>query len=150
MKKSTSNLTVILIVITLLKTFDSNGQIKSNQGIIYSFDYKTLNEISALNAIKDTITITRKKLSDIIILEFSQGGSGTSVMLYDFIRYQNNIGNPIEQEYAIKKSDSKSIMQGQNVLINITNLEDGVYLVLYSACNLGCNFPIKLKTETNN
>jgi len=58
-------------------------------------------------------------------------GTNSYATLYKLQDYERNKKNPEVLEYLRKRTDSKSIPDGQPLTLNLTSLEDGEYIAIY-------------------
>ena len=87
---------------------------------------------------KASIILDRTK--NIHKIQFSTGGTGTSILIYDST-FISKVHNKIKMEPLI----SGDFKLGQKALLDISNLTQEKYYVHYVSCNLGGLFPLIIK-----
>ncbi len=95
-----------------------------------------------LDTLEFKATVTRNKTKKIHKLKFPNGGTGTSVYIYDSTYLQKIQNNTITKIEPLTHGDFN---HNQEVLFDITYLTNGKYYVHYLSCNLGGIFPLTLK-----
>jgi len=89
---------------------------------------------------KASITIDPNKR--IHKIKFPNGGTGTSVLIYDSTYLKTIRSNTLPKINPLTKGD---FTHDQVVLLDITLLKRGQYYVHYLSCNLGGIFPLTIK-----
>jgi hypothetical protein len=139
---------LMILLFSLSLSAHTYCQYTSNQAIVNSFSLDQLKELGCADLECEPLKISRTNSKTYLILEFPLGGTQTDVYLIELERYRENILNPKELDYATLRHDSKSIMEGQPLILNLTKLQDGIYLVRYTSCNSASQIPIELITDS--
>ncbi|MCB0380401.1 MAG: hypothetical protein KDD24_04040, partial [Flavobacteriales bacterium] len=123
------------------------GQNISNNSVVITIDKELINDTNCNDLSCKTLLIERLNNKSKVIILFPLGGSQTDVSLYllkDYLEYKNDSK---ELDYVTKRRDSKVIIDGQPLTINMTDLEDNEYLVNYMSCNSHGLIKLFLKTK---
>ena len=151
MKRKILILAIIILIVgigyCIYEIFDfANGMRQDKVGNINWLDDITgiyyIDLPAGLDTMEFNATVTLDKSKKIHKLKFPNGGTGTSVYIYDSTYLQNIQGKTVVKIEPLTHGDFK---HNQEVIIDITNLTNGKYYVLYTSCNLGGIFPLILK-----
>lgn len=132
-----SILVIILFFSCKNNIFTFNYQMNEKDTGIYYVDLP-----DGLDTMRFDATIRIDQSKEIHQIKFPNGGSGTTVLIYDSTYLQKIQKNNNKEQQPLVKS---SFNHEQNVLLNITELKQGKYYVHYLSCSLGGIFPLTIK-----
>ena len=115
--------------------------------IVISIAEKVITNCLHPDSICYILPIKRNNKNQPVIVLFPLGGTQSDISLFpdrDFYKYKRDVSL---LDDIIRVHDRKMFGEGQLLTLNLTGLEDGNYIVLYSSCAFGGLVKIPLVTE---